>query len=352
MSKNELTVSGTRLLLNSAESFHQGLSFFNAVYNPAFNRSAETRDGWLARFRASGVNALRIWCQWDFEPPRSFVDTAPEHTMYTDAGESREDSLRALAEILEALDRRDMMAEVVLFSNEKQPNLPVPAMEAACRRMAEALAPHRHILLQIWNENSTEVRRCFEAVKSVDPDRIVTNSPGGAGVLADDEQNRMLDVLTPHTVRRRATEFWKEAPRQIASLIERYGKPVIDDEPARTGTVNYGGIPAGTESWQHVEQIRAVRAAGGYHVYHHDMFQYPHGHPAIPPHGIPDPDFSPFHARVFAFLTEHRARPTDVRSPDPRTPHETRRIGGLRGTIRRISPDFDEPVADFDEDSP
>jgi len=297
-----LEVDGTRLLLEGKPFYFQGLSFFNAIYNPTFNRSAEERLRWLGAYRDNGVNALRMWCQWDFSPPRTFVDVAPHHTMYSAEGDIRDHHLRTLAEIIEAADSLGMVIEVTLFSHEKQPNLPVAVQERAARSMARRLLPYRNLMLQIWNEDSTEVIRYYETIKGLDPERIVTNSPGFAGDLGDDAQNRLLDLLTPHSARLGVERFWELAPQQIASLLAQYDKPVIDDEPARTGTVQFGGIEGGTQPEQHVEQIRRVREAGGYHTYHHDMFQNGYGHPATPPSGLPDPDFSPFHRQVFDFL--------------------------------------------------
>ena len=94
--------------------------------------------------------------------------------------------------------------------------------------------------------------------------------------------------------------------RQIASLLERYAKPVIDDEPARTGIVQFGGIPGGTLPERHIAQVEAVRALGAHHIYHHDMFQRGYGYATTPPSGVPDPDYSPFHRRVFGYLRDHR----------------------------------------------
>jgi hypothetical protein len=172
--------------------------------------------------------------------------------------------------------------------------------------MAERLFPYRNLILQIWNEKAVEVPRYYEAIRNVDPERIICNSPGGSNVLGDDEHNRLMDILTPHTVRRGLERFWETAPQQIATLIETYRKPVIDDEPARTGTVQFGGIEGGTQPEQQVAQIKSVRAVGGYHTYHHDMFQNGYDHPATPPTGIPDPDFSPFHRQVFDYLRDHK----------------------------------------------
>ena len=41
---------------------------------------------------------------------------------------------------------------------------------------------------------------------------------------------------------------------------------------------------------------------GGYITYHHDMFQTGYGTPAIPPQGIPDPEFNPYHRHVLEFI--------------------------------------------------
>ena len=307
-----LSIEGTRLLLDEQPFFWQGLSFFNALYNPAFNANAGARAHWLSVFPDNGINALRVWCQWDFDPPRSFVDTGPEQTVYTPEGDVRPSSFERLEALLEAVRPLGMVVEVVLFSHEKQPNLPVPVQERAVRAMTERLLPHRDLILQIWNEDSTEVAHYFEIAKSVDPERLVTNSPGFASNLGDPAQNRMLDLLTPHTARSDAERFWEVATQQIAGLLAEYGKPVIDDEPARNGTVQFGGIPGGTQPWQHIAQIEAVRAAGGYHTYHHDMFQHPYGAPSTPPNGLPDPDFSPFHRQVFDYLGDHRVWELDT----------------------------------------
>lgn len=173
--------------------------------------------------------------------------------MYTDEGEIRKDSFAKLATLIELADGLDMLIEVVLFSHEKRPNFPAEILEKAAGNMAEKLKPYGNILLQIWNEDSTEVFRCFRRIKEVDPDRITTSSPGSPNVLGDDEQNYMLDILTPHTIRGNAKIcYWEEAACQIEYLMKRFKKPVIDDEPARTGISKFGGIPE-SKPEQHIE---------------------------------------------------------------------------------------------------
>jgi hypothetical protein len=303
-----LNVQDTKLFLDGKPFYFQGLSCFNAIYNPTLNASAEAREKWLQRFKNNGINVLRVWCQWDFNPPRTFVDVGSDTTMYTANGDIVDAHFQKLKKLILVADNLGMVIEVVAFSHEKVPgeeNLPVPLQERAIKALAQRLKPYRNIILQIWNEDSTNVVRHYEIIKAEDAKRIVGNSPGFANNLGDDTQNRLMNVLMPHTVRRASQKFWEVAPRQIASLLETYNKPVIDDEPARCGIIQFGGIEGGTRSEQHIAQIKAVRAVGGYHTYHHDMFQRSYSAPTTSPTGLPDPDFSPFHRQVFDYLREH-----------------------------------------------
>src|SRR5687767_11732482 len=101
--RNEITVAGTRFRLNGADFPYTGISFFNAIYNPAFNRSAEERTAWLRKFRRYGINVLRVWAQWDNK--RGFVDAGPESTLYHPDGRLRAENLARLKAILAAADR-------------------------------------------------------------------------------------------------------------------------------------------------------------------------------------------------------------------------------------------------------
>lgn len=306
-STHSVGIDGTRLTLDGQPFPLTGLSFFNAIYNPSFNRGPDERRRWLEVFKDYGINALRIWCQWDFLPPRTFADVAPANSLYTDGGLIQTSPFEALVDILRATDEQRMVVELTLFSHEKEPNLPVEVQERGARELAARLRPYRNLILQIWNEKSDNWQRLFEAVKAADPARLVTSSPGVSNVLGDDEQNRTLDLLTPHTIRRSPdAPFCEVAPRQVADLIGRFAKPVIDDEPARNGPVEFGGIEGGTRPEWHIQEIDRVRAVGGYPIYHHDMFQYGYSAPTTPPSGIPEPGFSPFHRVVFDYLRATR----------------------------------------------
>jgi hypothetical protein len=300
----ELTVDGTRFRLGGQPFDYTGVSFFNAIYNAEFNRSSEARGRWLDDFRAHGINALRIWAQWD--NPRGFVDSCAECSLFRPDGSLRTEGVHTLCGILADADARGMVVELALFARESWDEgirLDEKAAEAAVAALSRELLPHRNVALQIWNEHSWHTVPLLRVIKRVDPRRLVTNSPGYAGVLEGAPgENAALDYLTPHTSRQSAGRTWEVAPAEIRYLLARYRKPVVDDEPARNGTSSFGGPRERTDPLDHVFHVWEVRKAGGHPTYHHDMFQMGRGHPSVPPSGIPEPDFSPYHAVVFDFL--------------------------------------------------
>jgi hypothetical protein len=303
--QHEITISGTRFLLDGRPFPWTGVSFFNAIYNPTFNESAEVRRKWLARFQQYGINVLRVWGQWD--NARGFVDAGPDKTLYNyDDGSIREEHLTTLKAIVSDADRLGMVVQFVFFSHESYAERKRLTPEASARAVGELtrrLRPWRNVVFQIWNEHHDEhVLPLVQVIRGIDPKRLVTSSPGFAGVLGPKELNGALDFLTPHTSRQGRGKTWEIAPREVAQLLQEFKKPVVDDEPARNGTSRFGGPREPTAPTDHILHIWEVWRVGGYSTYHHDMFQTGYGSPACPPHGIPDPEFSPYHRQVFEFL--------------------------------------------------
>lgn len=297
-----LAVEGTRFTMNGRHFPYTGVSFFNAIYNPAFNRSREERIGWIDRFQRHGVNVLRVWGQWD--NARGFVDACPTCTLYHPDGSLRTEHVTRLRDIARDADSRGTVITLALFARESWNEgirLDSAGYVRAARALAREMKPHRNVVFQVWNEHSAYVVPIARAIRAEDPRRLVTNSPGYGGDLGDGQQNALLDFLTPHTSRN-ADAHWEIAPYEIGLLIRKYGKPVVDDEPARTGTASFGGPGAANYALDHVLRMYNVWRVGGYVTYHHDMFQTGYGTPAIPPSGIPDPEFSPYHRLAFDFL--------------------------------------------------
>lgn len=304
----EIGVQGTEFVQAGKPFPYTGMSFFNAIYNRAFNESSEARLKWLDKFSSYGINVLRVWAQWD--NARGFVDACRECSLYHADGRLRAERVATLKAIAADADKRGMVIELVLFSQEswrEKIRLTEEAAAQAVRQLTLELMPHRNVTLQVWNEFSWQTAALAKVIKSVDQQRLVTSSPGFAGVLtAGAEETALMDYLTPHTSRQGAGKTWEVAPAEIRYLLKRYGKPVVDDEPARNGTANFGGPKEPTLPLDHVLHMWEIWKAGGYVTYHHDMFQTA-GSAAVPRDGIPDPEFSPYHRQVFEFLKQ-RAR--------------------------------------------
>jgi hypothetical protein len=80
LAAHDITTSGTRFLMDGNPFPYTGLSFFNAIYNPAFNQNSDDRVRWLRKFQKYGVNVLRVWAQWDSK--RGFMNACPECSLY------------------------------------------------------------------------------------------------------------------------------------------------------------------------------------------------------------------------------------------------------------------------------
>jgi hypothetical protein len=299
---HRIAVTGTTFTLDEKPFPYTGLSFFNAIYNPTFNASSEVRQEWLKKFQSYGINVLRVWCQWD--NTRGFVDASSTNTMFKADGALCLKHLATLNAILSDADQFGMCVEVVIFAQEsylEKIQLAPPADERAVAALTRELLPFRNATFQIWNEHSdARVLPLLKVIKAIDPQRVVSNSPGYGGDLGSDAENAALDYLTPHTTR--SGRYWETAPRELAALREKFRKPVVDDEPARNGIARNGGPEAATSPFDHIVQILNVWRVGAYPTYHHDMFQTGYDTPAIPPSGIPDPEFNPYHRTVFDFL--------------------------------------------------
>jgi hypothetical protein len=309
-----LTVSGTRFLLDGQPFPYTGISFFNAIYNPTFNQSSTERKARIAKFQKYGINVLRVWGQWDNK--RGFVDSGPGKTLYHPDGQLRDEHLATLKAIIADADELGVIVQIVLFSQESWHDgvkLAPEAEDKAVAAIARELLPHRNVVIQIWNEFSQRVLDHVKAVRAIDAKRLVTNSPGVAGFLGDPPQNQALDFLTPHTSRQGAGRTWEIAPKEIGYLLARFKKPVVDDEPARNGTSQFGGPREPTSPYDHIIQMQKVWELGAYICYHHDMFQTGYGTPACPPSGIPEPEFSPYHRQCLEFIAQ-RARYMPVES--------------------------------------
>src|SRR5262245_40450100 len=96
--KHEITISGTCFLLDGAPFPYTGISCYNAIYNPTFNKSAAVRRQWMQKFQKYGINVLRVFSQWDMNRP--WIDTCSDCTLFQSDGRLRPEKTARLKEIL------------------------------------------------------------------------------------------------------------------------------------------------------------------------------------------------------------------------------------------------------------
>jgi hypothetical protein len=82
---HEISVSGTRFLLDGKPFPFHGLTFFHAVYNQAFNRSPAERRAWLEKFGRYKIHVLRVWANGTAAVATQTSATTAHCTTRTDA---------------------------------------------------------------------------------------------------------------------------------------------------------------------------------------------------------------------------------------------------------------------------
>jgi hypothetical protein len=266
--KHEITITGSCFLLDGSPFHYTGISFYNAIYNPTFNKSSEDRRKWMQKFQKYGINVLRIFSEWNMKEP--WIDTCPDCSLFYPDGRLREQNVGRLKEILTDADAVGMVVQLEIFQHVAWSQGKLGATDEDRGKTAERLlpvltrelAPYRNLTFQMFGEMTYRTVELTKLVKATDPKRLVTNSPGGSSVLGTAKENEALDYLAPHTTRQNRGRHWEIAPREVAYLIARYSKPVVDDEPARNGTREFGGPPPRRPPTPTIRSCRSMRFGG------------------------------------------------------------------------------------------
>jgi hypothetical protein len=216
-----LTISGQTFQIDGRSAFLAGVSLFDGVGTvPPRDEDLDTLASW-------GVKVVRVWAPWH-EP------------IYRPDGTLSEQGRARLLRLVERLQARGLILELVLLRPGQLPGQPFPvfASEAARAKAVEsitvALRPFRNVLFDLYNEHDhadgpithAAARALRDLVKTNDPERIVTISStgthlmsasgeigdGGArnvrGEAGTDAESVAVDVLAPHFPR---SESWATA---------------------------------------------------------------------------------------------------------------------------------------------
>jgi hypothetical protein len=270
-----ISISGTQLALDGKETFLPGVSLFDAL------GSTPPRDEDLNALRQWGIRVVRVWAHW----------SAP---LYDRDGSLSAGGRSRLAALISRLRSRGLVLELVLLRPGQLPGQKYAAFESpearirAVTALARALIADRDVLFDLFNEHDhpdgpishADARRLRDAMKAVDPKRIVTISstathliaPGGI-VGRGEEQNLReeagrgpgdvaVDILAPHLPR---TGDWAATTASrvatLRAVLERVATPmpIYLSEENRT----FAGRAIAPEMYLRAAAgARAARAAG------------------------------------------------------------------------------------------
>jgi hypothetical protein len=237
----ELSIGNDRFTLDGEPAFLLGVSYYGGL-----GASEEQVVADLDDLRARDINWTRVWATWAFEG-RDVSAVTPD-------GGPRQPYLDRLVWLVRAADERGIVVDVTLNRAAGADSLGGIAGQAGHLRavgvLARALLPWRNCYLDLANERNIgdarhvsieELRALRDAVKALDPGRLVTASQGGD--ISEDEVREYVegvgvDFLCPHRPRHEGSPGeTREATERYRSWLEGLGRamPVHYQEPFRRG---------------------------------------------------------------------------------------------------------------------
>jgi Bacterial TSP3 repeat/Fibronectin type III domain len=230
------TVLGIRdrqFTLNGVPTFLYGITYAAGLGAPQTFIAQDLDD--MQRF---GINWLRVWAtRHRFDHDTSAVDAT---------GHPRPAFMAKLQWLLAECERRGMVVDITLSRRDQPAFYDLALHRQAVKTLATELRAYRNWYLDLANERNGEVsfselRQLRNAVKELDPQRLVTASHSLDISPADLQQylfTAQVDFLTPHRQRS------PEASRETEVVTRRYFEhmaalgrvvPVHYQEPIRRG---------------------------------------------------------------------------------------------------------------------
>ncbi|MCS6860328.1 MAG: hypothetical protein NZT92_08430, partial [Abditibacteriales bacterium] len=282
MAATALGIKDTQFTLNGKPTFLLGISYYGALGAP---EELIRRD--LDDMQRYGFNWMRVWATWAaFGNNVSAVD---------ENGNGREPFLSKLEWLVAECDRRGIVVDVTLSRGNGVTGAPRLQTLEAHRRAVEtivtALKAYRNWYLDLSNERNIrdsrytrfgDLRQLREAVRRIDPQRLVTASH--AGDVSRDELRAYLltvkvDFITPHRPRDATSPKQTEAQsRQYLAGMKELGRvvPLHYQEPFRR---DFGSWQPTAEDF--ITDLRGAKAGGaaGWCFHNGDTRAQPDGKP-------------------------------------------------------------------------
>ena len=222
-----LGVDGTRFTLDGKPTFLLGISYYGGLGAPDETVAADLDD-----LAARGVNWIRVWATW--------TSGGSDVSAVDGAGAARQPYMDRLVRLVGEADVRGIVVDVTLTRGGGEGSVStLDAHLEAVRTIARALAGSGNVYLDLANERnvgdkryvpSKELGDLRDAVKGIDPTRLVTASQGGD--ISDEEiaeyvKVARVDFICPHRPRAAASPAQtEEATRRYLERLTTLGAPM------------------------------------------------------------------------------------------------------------------------------
>jgi len=259
-----LGIKGSQFTLNGEPAFLIGISYYAGLGAPDDVLAQDLRS-----IKLHGFQWVRVWATWDgYENDISAVDGS---------GNAREPYLGKLKSLVAECAKDGLIVDVtVTRGNGAAPHLAtLEDLRRAEETIVRALKPFANWYLDLANERNVgdkrfvsfdELKDLREAVRALDPARLVTASSGSD---IDREELRKylfvakVDFICPHRPRDPGSAGQTEAKtRELLQWMEELGRivPVHYQEPFRRGYTKWQ--PAAEDFAADLKAARAGGAAG------------------------------------------------------------------------------------------
>lgn len=284
MAATELGVQDTRFTLDGKPTFLLGMSYYGGL-----GASEDFIRGDLDELQRHGFNWIRVWATWAaFGEDVSAVDAQ---------GRPRKAFLERLRRLIAEGERRGIVVDVTLSRGNGITGpgrlQSIEAHRRAVERLVETLKPHRNWYLDLANERNirdprfvsiTELEVLRQAVKRIDPGRLITASHAG-DLSRQDLQDYLMtvrvDIVCPHRPRHAGSPRQTAArTRDVLAGMKDIGRalPLHYQEPFRRGFQPGRWEPPADAFITDLEEARSGGAAG-WCLHNGDQKDRPEGRP-------------------------------------------------------------------------
>ena len=268
-----LELQGERFSIGGVTRFVLGASYFSCLYAPAATLQSD-----FQYLHGKGVSVVRCWVNWpihhqtwDTESPDNIVLVRADGTL-SPLGLTR------LEQVLSIAQAHGLVVDATF--NQDTPHKTFSAHKAGIVAATSALKARTNLLFDLQNETShytnlpyfmspAQVKEARDAVKAVDPARIVTASVTSVSALSSFVSTGDLDVGAYHCCRSTNWEGRTYTEALGARAAIGPGIPVYFQEPNRCGTGGqYADCTDGSEFVTAATNAKRGHAAGW--VFHNE----------------------------------------------------------------------------------